>query len=79
MNTKLQEFIQHLSHEIEDETKAEEYIEEALPLIGLIVLYFNSLESSLDSILCQNFTDRTDSTGLIVLSNLNFSSKVNLF
>ena len=79
MKTKLKDFIQHLYHEIEDEKKAEEYLDNALPSIGLIVMYFNSLESSLDSVLCENFTDRTDSTGLIVLNKMNFSSKVDLF
>lgn len=79
MKTKLKDFIQHLYHEIEDEEKAEEYLDNALPSIGLIVMYFNSLESSLDSVLCENFTDRTDSTGLIVLNKMNYSSKVELF
>ena len=79
MKTKLKEFVQHLYHEVEDEDKAEEYIDNALPSIGLIVMYFNALESSLDSILCENFTDRTDSTGLIVLNKMNYSSKVELF
>jgi hypothetical protein len=79
MKTKLKDFIQHLYHEIEDEEKAEEYLDNALPSIGLIVMYFNSLESSLDSVLCENFTDRTDSTGLIVLNKMNYSSKVDLF
>ncbi|WEJ61825.1 hypothetical protein [Thiomicrorhabdus lithotrophica] len=79
MKTKLKDFIQHLYHEIDDEDKAEEYLDNALPSIGLIVMYFNSLESSLDSVLCENFTDRTDSTGLIVLNKMNFASKVDLF
>ena len=79
MKTKLKEFIQHLSHDVEDEEKAEEYLDNALPSIGLIVMYFNSLESSLDSVLCENFTDRTDSTGLIVLNKMNYFSKVELF
>lgn len=79
MKTKLKEFTQHLYHEIEDEDKAEEFIDNALPSIGLIVMYFNSLESTLDSVLCENFTDRTDSLGLIVLNKLNYSSKVDLF
>lgn len=76
--TKLIEFIQYLSHEINDEEKAEEYIENVIPFIGLIIMYFNSLESSLDSILCENFTDRTDSTGLIVLNQMGFSAKIDL-
>jgi hypothetical protein len=78
IKTKLKEFVQHLSHEIEDEEKAEEFIWNALPSVGLIVMYFNSLESSLDSVLCENFTDRTDATGLIVLNKMTFSSKVEL-
>jgi hypothetical protein len=80
MKTKLIEFAQYLAHEIEDdEGIAEEYIYNALPSIGLIVMYFNSLESSLDKVLCENFTDRTDATGLIVLNKMTFSSKVELF
>lgn len=78
MQTKLTEFMQHLSHEIDDEEKAEEYIENAIQFIGLIIMYFNSLESSLDSVLCENFTDRTDSTGLIVLNKMGFSAKIDL-
>jgi hypothetical protein len=79
MKTKLKEFIQYLSHEIEDEEKAEQYLNDALPFIGLIVMYFNALESSLNSVLCENFTDRSDSTGLIVLNKMNYSAKVDLF
>ena len=78
MKTKLKQFIQHLFHEIEDEDKAEEYLDNALPYIGMIVMYFNSLESTLDSVLCENLTDRTDATGLIVLNKMNYSSKVDL-
>ena len=54
MKTKLKEFIQHLHHEIEDEDKAEENLENSLSLIGLIVMYFNSLENALNSVLCEN-------------------------
>jgi uncharacterized protein YutE (UPF0331/DUF86 family) len=79
MKTKLKKFIQHLYHDVEDKEKAEEYIDNALPSIGLIVMYFNSLESTLDSALCENFTVRGDSPGLIVLNKLNYSSKVDLF
>lgn len=79
MKTKLKEFSQYLSHEVDDEDKAQEYLDNALPLIGLIVLYFNALESELNSVLCENFTDRTDSTGLIVLNKMNYSAKVDLF
>lgn len=79
MKTKLKKFTQYLCHEAEDDEKIEEYLNNALPFIGFIVMYFNSLESSLDSVLCENFTDRSDSTGLIVLNKMNYSSKVELF
>lgn len=78
MKTKLTEFIQHLTHDVEDEEKAEEYLDIALPYIGLIIMNFNSLEGTLDSVLCENFTDRTDATGLIVLNKMNYSAKVDL-
>ena len=78
MKIKIKEFIQNLYHDIEDEVEAEEYLNNAIPFIGLIITYFNSLESSLDSILCENFTDRTDSVGLIVLNKMGFSAKIDL-
>lgn len=79
MKTKLKDFVQHLYHDIEDEEKAEEYVDTVLPYIGLVVMYFNGLEGSLDSVLCETFTDRTDSTGLIVLNKMAFLAKVDLF
>lgn len=79
MKTKVKDFIQHLYHDIEDEEKAEEYLDNALPYIGLIIMHFNNLESNLDSVICENFTDRADSVGLIVLNNMGFSGKVDLF
>ena len=79
MKIKHKEFEQHLYHEIEDEDKVEEYLDTLLPLIGIIVMYFNSLEKELDSFLCEIFTDRTDSTGMIVLHRMNYSLKVELF
>jgi len=79
MKQKKKVFIQHLYHEIEDEEKAEEYLDNSLPLVGQIVMYFNGLEKSLDRIICEIFTDRTDSTGLIVLHKMNYSTKVDLF
>jgi hypothetical protein len=79
MKQKKKIFEQHLYHEIEDEEKAEEYLENSLPLIGDIVMYFNGLEKSLDRIICEIFTDRSDTTGLIVLHKMNYSTKVDLF
>ncbi|MEZ4724177.1 MAG: hypothetical protein R2863_05920 [Candidatus Kapaibacterium sp.] len=79
MKQKKKMFEQHLYHDIEDEEKAEKYLDTSLPLIGLIVMYFNGLEKSLDNIICEILTDRTDSTGLIVLHKMTYSTKVDLF
>lgn len=79
MKIKRKQFVQHLSHEIEDEDKVWEYLDESLPSIGLIVMYFNGLEKLLDQMLCEMFTERSDRIGLIVLQNMPYSSKVNLF
>lgn len=79
MKTKYTQFIQHLYHDQGDEEKAEEYLKDAVPLIGAVVVYFNSLEALLDMVLCETFSDRTDSTGLIVLTNMGYSAKLNLF
>lgn len=78
MKTKVKNFEQHLWHDIEDEEKAEEYLAEALPIIGEVIMYFNALESHLNSVLCEWFTDRTDSMGLIVMGNMAYSSKLDL-
>lgn len=79
MKSKTKHFIQHLSHDIEDEERAEQYLDESLPLIGLVVMYFNSLEKSLDSFICEIISDRSDAFGLIVIQKLTYAAKVDLF
>lgn len=79
IKSKKRLFQQHLYHDIEDEAETEKYLEAALPLIGYIVMYFNSLEQSLNSVICEYFTDRSDSLGLLVLHKMTYSTKVDLF
>lgn len=79
MKTKTKQFVQHLSHEIEDEERAESYLDESLSLIGLVVMYFNAVEKSLDSFICEIVSDRTDAPGLIVIQKLMFHAKLDLF
>lgn len=79
MKTKTKQFIQNLSHDIEDEEKAESYLDESLPLVGLVVMYFNALEKSLDALICEIISDRTDAPGLIVIQKLMFAAKFDLF
>ncbi|EKO3946307.1 hypothetical protein ACRJBZ_002930 [Vibrio fluvialis] len=78
MRNKFIEFQQHLYLGFDDDGKAEEHLDGVLPYIGLVVMYFNALETELDSVLCENFTDRSDAPGLIVLNKLNYSAKVDL-
>ncbi len=79
MKTRTRQFVQHLSHEIEDEVLAESYLDESLPLVGMVVMYFNAVEKSLDSFICEIISDRSDSCGLIVIQKLMFNSKLDLF
>lgn len=81
MKKKRVQFEQHLAHDIDDEhaDKVWDYLDESLPNIGLIVMYFNGLERQLNQILCETLSDRTDTLGLIVLQNMQYSAKVNLF
>lgn len=75
---KQRKLIQHLEHsfELQDYNT---FIEETAPLIGYIVQSFNSLEQSLNNAICKLLSDRSDETGLLVLHNMPYSSKVDLF
>src|SRR5699024_6964063 len=44
-----------------------------------VVMFFNGLEKALDRFICEIFTNRSDSTGLIVLHKMSYSTKVELF
>lgn len=79
MKTRTRQFVQHLSHEIDDEDRAEAQLYDSLPLIGLIVMYFNAVEKSLDSMICEIISDRTDAPGVIVIQKLMFNAKLDLF
>lgn len=72
-------FQQHLYHEIEDEEKAAEYANKLESSIGAVVMNFSGMEANLNAALCEMFTDRTDSTGLLVLHKMNYLAKVELF
>ncbi|MFT6906334.1 MAG: hypothetical protein ACJAS1_003000 [Oleiphilaceae bacterium] len=79
MKKKTKLFEQHLFHEYVTEEAESKYLDAALSLIGTVVMDFNGLESSLDSFLCELFTDKSDSVGLIVLHRMPYSAKVDLF
>ena len=77
MKQRQKDLEQFLYHDIEDE--AEEYLAVSLPLIGAVVMNFNGLESELDSALCETFSDRSDTLGLLVLHKMQYAKKVDLF
>ena len=81
MKRKTRDFIQHLSHDLDedDEGRAQQLLEESLPLVGLVVMYFNRLEKAIDSAICGAISDRSDSTGLLVIHGMQYTSKVDLY
>lgn len=82
MKTKRKGLDQFLWHDIDfedDMEKQEEYLEAALPLVGQIVMYFNTLEKELDKVIYESFSDRSDQLGIIIIHNMNYSAKVDLF
>lgn len=79
MKRRSKPFEQHLYHEIEDETRVQQYLDDALPLIGRVVMSFNGLEGGLNIILCEHITDRSDAVGLLVLHKMSYGAKVDLF
>lgn len=62
-----------------DTDNAYEYVCELMPLIGAVVLWFNTLEADIDSILCGFISDRTDQKGLLVVGNMMYATKLDLF
>jgi hypothetical protein len=79
MKLKRKDFIQNLMHDIDDENEAEDYIENALPLIGRIVMEFNALEQWFDQFICHVFSDRSEDLGLTVIHKMTYSNKIDLF
>jgi septin family protein len=70
---------QYIIEGMGDTEDAYEYVQELLPLIGEVILFFNSLESDLDHIICENISDRTDHKGLLVLHTMMYATKVELY
>jgi len=70
---------QYIMENLGDTDNAYEYVEDLMPLIGEVVLFFNALESDLDDDLCKTISDRSDQKGLLVLHNMMYATKVDLF
>jgi hypothetical protein len=70
---------QYMLDNLGNTDEAYEYIQDLVPWIGEIVVAFNGLESALDSLLCEMFSDRSDQKGLLVLHSMMYSTKVDLY
>lgn len=62
-----------------DTDNAYDYVRELIPLIGEVVLWFNTLETDIDDILCRFISDRTDQKGLLVVGSMMYATKLDLF
>lgn len=79
MRTQTTPVGQFIFDEIGDTDEAYDYVCDILPLIGEVVIWFNTLESDLDHILCNFISDRSDQKGLLVVANMMYATKLDLF
>jgi len=55
------------------------FLKETAPIIGFIIIKFNSLEGCLNSHICEYFIDDNDTLGLQVIYKRKYQDKVDLF
>lgn len=80
LKKRLAQFQQYLSHDLETaDDDVHSVLVETLMQIGIVVWYFNGLEKSLDSAICESITDRTDALGLLVIHGMQYGQKVELY
>jgi len=79
MKIKKKAFEQYLTHDIAFIESLKKYLEKTGPLIGHVVVKFNTLEELLNLSICSLFSDRSDLFALITINNLTYAQKVELF
>jgi len=79
MKTKKIPVGQLLGDGLGDTDNAIENIENLMPLIGNVVVWFNALENDLNHALCDFISDRSVQKGILVVSNMMYSTKLELF
>jgi hypothetical protein len=70
---------QFIIDELGETDNAYSYVFDLMPLIGEVVIWFNTLESDIDHILCKFISDRTDQKGLLIVANMMYATKLDLF
>jgi len=79
MKTKEKILEQYLYHGTDDnQENIDSFLKKTAPLIGYIIQRFNTLEKSLDSVLCFILHKGTDEFGLLIINKMSFSAKVEL-
>lgn len=61
------------------EGSIDEFLAQTAPLIGYLIHSFNALDSALNSTVCLLINDRADEKGAIIIHNMSFSAKIDLF
>nr|WP_180205519.1 hypothetical protein [Pseudomonas sp. SbOxS1]NYU05632.1 hypothetical protein [Pseudomonas sp. SbOxS1] len=79
MRTKTAPVGQFIIDSLGETENAYDYVQQLLPLIGEVVLWFNTLEADIDDILCRFISDRTDQKGLLVVASMMYATKLDLF
>lgn len=70
---------QFIVDELGETGDAYDYVFDLMPLIGEVIIWFNSLELDIDHILCKLMSDRTDQKGLFVVANMMYATKLDIF
>ena len=79
MKTKTTPVGQFIIDKLGDTDEAFDDVYDLMPLIGEVVIWFNTLESDFDHILCNFISDRTDQKGLLIVANMMYAMKLDLF
>lgn len=79
MKQKQRQLGQYIGSNHDFDGSIDDFLEETAPYIGRVVHSFNSLDSCLNSTLCELIFDRADSKGAIIIHKMSFSEKVDLF
>lgn len=79
MEKKQKQLGQYIFTNHDFEGSIDEFLAQTAPLIGYLVHSFNALDSALNSTVCMLINDRADEKGAIIIHNMSFSAKVDLF
>lgn len=65
--------------DIDENVEYEDFLDATAPLIGYIIHEFNKLDETLNNVIWNFISDRSDELGALITYKMNFSAKVDLF